>query len=115
MIAHIVLLRPRRDLTPADRQAFAATFEKALQQIPVVRGARVGKRRVLDRFYDNHNAESYPYIAIIEFDSEQQLRAYLDHPAHDELGRRFYEIAEVGLAFDYEMKEARGAGDWLIS
>ena len=115
MIAHIVLLRPRSDLTPVDRQAFVAAFEKALEQIPVVRAARVGKRRVLNRFYDSHNAESYPYIAIIEFDSEEQLRAYLDHPAHDELGRRFYEVAEVGLALDYEMKEARGISDWLIS
>lgn len=115
MIAHIVLLRPRGDLSPADRQAFVATFELALRQIPAVRAARVGKRRVLNRFYDSHNTDSYPYIAIIEFDSEEQLRAYLDHPAHDELGRRFYQVAEAGLAFDFEMKEARGAADWLTS
>lgn len=114
MIAHIVLLRPRADLSASDRQAFVTTFEKALQQIPTVRAARVGKRRNLDRFYDRQNRESYPYVAIIEFDSEEQLRAYLDHPAHDDLGRRFYEVAEAGMAMDFEMSDARGAGDWLI-
>jgi hypothetical protein len=42
MIAHVVLFQPRADLSPTDREAFAAAFERAITEIPQVRRARVG-------------------------------------------------------------------------
>jgi hypothetical protein len=105
LIAHIVLFQPRPDLSAAARAAFAASLERALTTIPQVRRARVGERKNLARSYDRMNARDFPYVAIIEFDSEADLRAYLDHPAHDDLGKCFDESAEVALVYDFELRE----------
>jgi hypothetical protein len=105
VIAHLVLFQPRRDLTEAQRQEFAASFERALTEIAEVRRARVGVRKTVGRFYDRTNEKDFPYVALIEFDSEADLRSYLDHPAHRELGRLFYETGEAALVFDYELSE----------
>jgi hypothetical protein len=105
MIAHVVLFEPRPDLTPGERAAFAASFEHALTSIPAVHRARVGMRRNLGRAYDAHNRCELSFVAIIEFASETDLLTYLDHPAHQELGRRFYETAETALVYDFELTE----------
>lgn len=105
MIAHVVLFQPRADLTAADREAFAASFERALTSVPQVRRARVGERVNLGRFYDQQNASNFSHVAIIEFDSQEDLVAYLDHPAHQELGTHFYAVAEAALAFDFSLVE----------
>jgi hypothetical protein len=109
VIAHVVLFQPKHDLAPAERDAFVAAFEQALAAIPQIRRARVGSRTSQGRLYDRLNARDFPYIAVIEFDNESDLRAYLDHPAHDELGRRFYETAEAMLAYDFELREGKDA------
>jgi hypothetical protein len=111
LIAHVVLLQPRAELSAVDRDAFASSFERALTDIPQVRRARVGERVNLDRFYDQQNARDFSHIAIIEFDSEADLRAYLEHPAHQELGERFYQSAEAALVCDFELTEGVGAGE----
>ena len=46
-------------------------------------------------------AEHYEYSAILEFDSEADLRAYLDHPAHNDLGRLLFTSADAVLAYDF--------------
>lgn len=109
MIAHVVLFEPRRDLSSAGREAFVRSFERALTTIPQVRRARVGERKRQGRLYDQLNQQDFPYVAILEFDSEADLRTYLDHPAHDELGQRFYETAQAMLAYDFELSEGEAA------
>ena len=49
---------------------------------------------------------------MIEFDTEEALRTYLDHPAHAELGRRFYEFSEAALVHDFEMLPPERVGEW---
>src|SRR5438105_1213410 len=44
VISHVVLFRPKPDLTAADREALIAAFEFAVSEIPDVRGVRVGRR-----------------------------------------------------------------------
>jgi hypothetical protein len=113
MIAHVVLFQPRADLSAADRAAFAASFERALTSIPEVRRAHVGERLTLGRFYDRQNARDFSHVAIIEFDSEADLRTYLDHPAHGELGEWFYRTAESALVFDFALTEGQRVADLL--
>ena len=115
MIAHVVLFQPRADLSAADREAFAASFERALTSIPQVRRARVGERVNLGRLYDQQNAQAFSHIAIIEFDSESDLRGYLDHPVHHELGERFYRSAESALVFDFALMDGEHVQDLLRS
>ena len=52
MIAHVVLFRPRGDLSPAARAALAGAFEPAMREIPSIRRTRVGKRFVHGRAYE---------------------------------------------------------------
>jgi hypothetical protein len=106
MIAHMILFRPKPELTGADREALVAAFERALTEIPGVLGSRVGQRLTLGRQYDQLNAQDFPFAAFIEFADETALRRYLDHPAHDELGRLFYQTAENALVFDFVMRES---------
>lgn len=103
MISHVVFFRPKATLTEAERDTLIAALQHAVSGIPTIRRATIGKRILLNRpGYETEMAEHYEYSAILEFDSEADLRAYLDHPAHVELGKRLFTAAEAVLAYDFE-------------
>lgn len=110
MVAHLVLFRPKSDLTDDQRRAFVTALEHALTSIPLIRSARVGRRIVLGREYDAMNVQSFPFAAILEFANEADLRAYLEHPAHEMLGTQFYVTSDAALVFDYQLVDATGIG-----
>ena len=91
MVTHLVLMKPRPDLTPHDRAALVDAFERAVRDIPTVRGVRVG-RRVL------HGA-GYESVAP----DVGGLQVYLRHPAHDELGARFGQALSGAVVLDFEV------------
>ena len=101
MVTHLVLMKPRPDLTPAGRQAFIDAFDGAMHEIPTVRGVRIGKRIVHGAGYEQ-GAPDMDYVASIDFDDLAGLQAYLRHPAHVELGARFGESLSAALVFDFE-------------
>jgi hypothetical protein len=103
MVTHVVLFRPRPDLTQDERRAFVTALEHALKNIPLIKRAQIGRRLLLDRHYDELNAANFPFAAILEFDNEQDLRAYLEHPAHQMLGAQFYVTSDAALVFDFEI------------
>lgn len=105
MIAHIVLFKPRPDLSHSDRQALLDAVRLAFTNIEEIRRVRIGRRRILGRPYDALARVDFEFAVVIEFASERELRAYLEHPAHIELGRYFGEMAEAALAYDYAMVE----------
>lgn len=105
MISHIVLFKPRADLSEEARRRLAESFERALRQIPSIRGARVGRRLLHGRGYESLMTVNYQYAAVIDFDDEVGLKAYLDHPAHHDLGAQFFEAFEQALMYDFELKE----------
>jgi hypothetical protein len=113
MVAHVVLLAPRPDLTPDQRDAFLRALERAAREIPSVRRARVGKRVLHGPAYEARMAVDFPFAAIFEFDDLAGLQAYLAHPAHEDLGARFYDSLSAALAYDYQMDDAGRAGDWF--
>lgn len=108
MIAHVVLFTPRADLDPAAQEALVASLERACSDIPQIRRVRVGRRRVLGYAYDTISPVHFEYAAILEFDSEADLQAYLQHPAHAEIGQRFTSSAAVAVAHDFEIVDAGG-------
>ena len=80
---------------------------RAVEGIAQIKRATVGKRLLLNRpGYETQMAEHYEYSAILEFESETDLRAYLDHPAHEQLAQRFYASLDAGLTYDFEMWES---------
>lgn len=102
MIAHVVLFRPKSDLSDAERTAMIEALRNAVDGIAHIRRATIGTRILLNRpGYETQMAEHYQYSAILEFDSEADLRAYLDHPAHTNLGRLLFTAAAAVLAYDF--------------
>lgn len=112
MIAHLVLFRFKADLSPADRKGLIEAMRHAFASIPEVRRVRIGRRRVLGRTYDALVKEHFEHVAVLEFDTEEALVRYLDHPAHAELSRRFCESSEAALAYDFEIVVPERVGEW---
>ncbi len=102
MIAHIVLFRPKSDLSAADRQALIDAFRRAMREIPDVRGVRVGRRITIGAGYEQ-SAPLGDFLIVIDFDDIAGLQAYLRHPAHEELGARFNQAFDSGVVYDFEV------------
>lgn len=102
MISHVVLFSPKASMTVAQREAMVNALRRAVDGIPQIKRFTIGKRLLLNRpGYETQMAEHYEYSAILEFDSEADLRAYLDHPAHDQLGKLLFSTADAVLAYDF--------------
>ena len=104
MIAHVILLEPRGDLSTGEKQAVLEAFVAATREIPVVKRCRLG-RRVLHGLpgYESFMRTGFEYLAILEFDDVGGLKAYLTHPAHAAVGQYFTTAAANALAYDYDV------------
>ncbi len=105
VFVHLVLFTPRPNLTSSERVALVQSFERAIQEIPSVKRARVGQRVVTGRPYEKLMKQHYDYSAILEFDNRAGFEAYLKHPVHAELSERFFSAFETALMYDYEIKQ----------
>ena len=103
MVAHIVLLKPRPDLTASDRERFVAAFERAVRTVPEVRGVRVGARIRHGAGYEDAMPDAADFLGVLDFDDLEGLKCYLAHPAHEELGTLFGQSLSAALVFDYEV------------
>ena len=103
MLTHIVLMKPRADLSADGRLALVAAFERAIRDIPTVRGVRIGRRVTHGAGYEQTSPDAADYLAAIDFDDLAGLQAYLRHPAHDELGARFGQSLSAALVYDFEV------------
>ena len=103
MIAHVVLFRPRPDLGEDDTRALIDAFVRAVSLIASVRSTRVGRRTRVGAGYEQLPQPDLTDVAIVEFDDEAGLRAYLEHPAHVEIGRRFWEASAQQQVYDFAM------------
>jgi hypothetical protein len=102
VISHIVLFRPKPSLSADERRSLIDSLERAVSGIPTITRASIGRRMLLNRpGYETQMAEHYEYSAILEFETESDLRAYLDHPAHVDLGRLLFTAADAVLAYDF--------------
>lgn len=108
MIVHLVLFRPKPGLPDADRRGLMEAIARAHREIPSIRRFTVGKRTAQDASYARMMPD-YPFIAVVEFDDADGLEAYLAHPAHQDLGRRFWDTSDSPLALDYELLELADA------
>ena len=109
MIAHVVLFRPKPELSSDARERLVSAFMRATRDIPQIRRARIGRRVTHGRPYEQLMRADYPYAAILEFDDIDALKAYLGHDAHDALGASFFECLEAALIYDYEIGEPPAA------
>lgn len=103
MIAHIVLFRLRPEVSLEERRALIDAWAAALNDIPMIRRARVGQRVRVGRSYESLTRLDFPYAAVLEFDDVDGLRAYLDHPAHEAMATQLFAIIADTLIYDFEM------------
>lgn len=103
MVTHLVLMKPRPDLSAADREAFVAAFERALQEIPQIRHVRIGRRVMHGAGYEQVAPDAADFLAALDFDDVAALQAYLRHPAHDAVGARFGQSLSAALVYDFEV------------
>lgn len=101
MVSHLVLMKPRPDLSADDRQALIDAFDRAVREISTIRGVRVGRRVTHGAGYEQ-SAPDMDYVAVIDFDDLAGLQAYLRHPAHADLGARFGQSLSGALVYDFE-------------
>lgn len=114
MIAHVVLFRPRADLSSSARQQLADALGRAVREIPSLRRARVGHRVTVGRQYEQMMRTDFPVAAILEFDDVGGLEAYLDHPAHEQLSALFFASIEETLVYDFELQEGEAGVQELL-
>lgn len=103
MVWHLVLMKPRPDLPAAERQGLIEAFERACRDIPGIVDVQVGQRVTHGAGYESDMPDSADYVAAIAFGDLAALRAYLQHPAHEELGARFNRSLSSALVYDFEM------------
>lgn len=104
MVFHVVLFHPRPDLSAADRVALIDAIEDALRRIPSIRRFQVGRRIRHGAGYEALMNVDLDYAAILEFDDLAGLQAYLHHPAHEALGKRFMQSLAASAIYDYAMQ-----------
>ena len=103
MVSHVVLFKPKPYLAADQRGALVESFSRALREIPSIRHSRVGRRVTHGRGYEQLMHVDYEYMAVLEFDDIDGLKAYLEHPAHAELAERFFTAFEAALMYDFEV------------
>ena len=105
MVTHVVLLRPRAGLSADERAGLADALRAAIETIPSIRRTRIGRRVTFGRGYEQSMQTNYEFVALLDFDDLDGLRAYLDHPAHEALATRFFQVLDDALMYDYEVEE----------
>jgi stress responsive alpha/beta barrel protein len=102
VITHVVIMKPRADLTARDREALIAAFEHAVREIPVVRGVRIGRRVSHGAQYEQTSPNAADFLIQVDFDDLAGLQAYLRHPAHEAVGVHFNRLLDSGWVYDFE-------------
>jgi hypothetical protein len=110
MIRHIVLFRPRPDLSADERAGLTDALRTAIKTIPSIRRARLGRRVTHGRPYEQRMRVDYEYAAMLDFDDLGGLKMYLEHPAHEALAARFFRVLDESLIYDFEFDEGDGLG-----
>jgi hypothetical protein len=106
MIVHVVLFKPRPDLTAEQRQAVLDGVKAAATGIPSIRRLRVGRRLKHGLpGYEQIMRDDFEYALLVEVDDLDGLKQYLADPRHAAIGKHFTEAAAAALAYDYEVED----------
>jgi hypothetical protein len=105
MILHVVLFKPRNDLSVEARQGLIHVLARAIDEISAIRRVRIGRRRMHGRPYEQLMRENYTHAAILEFEDLAALHTYLEHPAHADLATRFFDCFEQALMYDFDVQD----------
>ena len=110
MIAHLVLLTPRAELSAADRSAAIGVLAQAASVVPEILRFRIG-RRVRHGLpgYEQLPQPSFEVVLMLELQDVDALKRYLSAPAHMALGHLFATATTEAAAYDYQIVDAKDA------
>lgn len=94
MIAHLLLVKPRPDLTDQERAELEETVPR-LATVPGVRSFAWGPDF-------SGRSKGYAYAAVMYFDSRDALDAYAVDPTHREIVTIFDRLTVERLVVDYK-------------
>jgi hypothetical protein len=103
MVWHLVLMKPRPDLSTAERRDLLDAFDRACREIPTVRDVHVGRRVTHGAGYEAGAPDSADYVVVLAFENLAGLQAYLRHPSHEQLAVRFNRSLSSALVYDFEV------------
>lgn len=110
MICHIVLFNPKEGLDDAARRSFALGIQDALRSIPGIGRAVVGRSIHINPGYQRSLGDkTYEFTAVLEFQDQQALLGYLQHPKHHALGKRFWESCDSTVVVEVDGADALAA------
>jgi len=108
MISHIVLFEPKLGLTGEEVMGFAQQLKTVIDSVPTIARASVGRRVTIDsgqaRYFGD---QTYSFSAVVEFADKNGLIEYLNHPAHRELGRLFWQFCAATIVTEVECIDAQ--------
>lgn len=111
MILHVILYKPKSELSAETRDQILRSLALAAKTIPSIRRLRVGRRVKHGRpGYEQAMRDDFEYAVILEFDDVDGLIAYLSHPAHAAIGGHFTTSSSAALAYDYEVLDLEIGG-----
>ena len=95
MITHIVLLRPKSEVS-VDEIATVLDHVRGLQKdIPGIVETQAGANR-------SPNNQGYTYGFVMHFVDAEHLKAYAPHPAHQRVSKELQAMCESIIDFDIE-------------
>ncbi len=96
MLTHVVLLKPKAEIT-ADEIGAALNRVQALQQaIPGIVSVEAGKN------LNESNNQGYTHGFVMHFIDVKHLKAYASHPAHQVVSEELLRISQSIIDFDIE-------------
>jgi hypothetical protein len=106
VIAHIVLLQPKPELSESQRADALETIRESAANLPGIRRFRLG-RRVKHGLpgYEQMMPQDFEYALIVEVEDIAALKRYLQAPAHVALATLFYSATAAALAYDYALED----------
>jgi len=106
VIAHIVFLKPKADVGSDSLRSFALSFDRVCQEIPHIKRARVGEVISQTSLPDSLlGGTTYQVAACLEFDDQDGLNGYMNHPLHAQLAKLFWEFCEATMFADVQMHD----------
>jgi len=110
VIAHLVLLTPRPELTTAQRADAIDVLARAASDIPEIARFKIGRRiRHGLPGYEQLPQPSFEVVLMLELQDVDALKRYLSAPAHMALGHLFATATTEAAAYDYQIVDAKDA------
>ncbi len=99
MIRHAVMFNLLPSATNEQFEAVARAARYSLTRIPGVRNLAISNS------FEAVQPPRYQYGLTMEFDNEQVMRSYLDHPLHQEFRKIFFAIRDDYLVMTFKELE----------